>query len=68
MRSTITARGQAVVAVSAPDKPPADSDLAAIRFRVGRLKIPDQPLRIHALAAGLAPRLHTGVVLGHLEK
>jgi hypothetical protein len=62
MRSTITARGLAVVPVAAPDKPPADSDLAAIRFRVGWLKIPDQPPRIHALEAGLAPRLHTGAL------
>jgi hypothetical protein len=37
MRSTITARGQAVMSVSAPNKPSADSELAAIRFRVGRL-------------------------------
>jgi hypothetical protein len=29
---------------SAPDQPPVDSDLAAVRFRVGQLQIPDQPL------------------------
>jgi hypothetical protein len=68
-------RGQAVVPVSAPDKPSADSDLAAIRFRVGRLQIPVQPPRIHALAAGL-PRAYTPelylqkceAVFAHIEK